>query len=160
MTRWILIYVGAAVWVALLAGALIAQDMPRATVHGVVLARETGQPIPGAVVSARGIERPWWRDVRADKHGRFELEEVNAGLAQFTSHGTVHQMLKPLRVELRESAGNTVTLLAEPVDPFLRLRADRRRQFTPDEPALLKLAGYSKTSRVEVEVRRLSLAEL
>ena len=55
MMRLILTYVGAATWVALLAGALIAQDVPRATVRGVVVSRETGQPIPNAMVSARGI---------------------------------------------------------------------------------------------------------
>src|SRR5689334_5805771 len=114
MMRLILTYVCAGVWVALLSGALIAQDMPRASVRGVVLSRETRQPIPNAMVSARGIERPWWRDERADKHGRFDLGEVSAGLAQFTAHGTVHQMAKPFRIDVRESAHNDVTLLAEP----------------------------------------------
>ena len=160
MAKLIALNVAAAVWVALLAGALIAQDMPRATVHGVVLSRETGLPIPGAMVSARGLERPWWRDVRADKHGGFDLREVTAGLARFTAHGAVHQMQKPVRVDLGESASNSVTLIAEPVAPFLRLRTDRRRQFAPDEPALLNLAGYSKSSRVVVEVRRLGLPDL
>src|SRR5437868_217356 len=154
MTKLVVLNIGAAAWVALLAGVLIAQDMPRATVHGVVLSRETGKPIPGAVVSARGIERPWWRDIRADKHGHFELRDVTAGLARFTAHGTVHQMTKPVRVEIRESAANSVTLPVDPVPPFLRLRADRRRQFTPDEPALLKLGGYSKGQRLAIEVRR------
>src|SRR5438105_15181431 len=100
MMRLIVLNVTVAAWVALLAGALIAQDMPRATVHGVVLSRETGKPIPGAVVSARGIERPWWRDIRADKNGRFELRDVTAGLARFTAHGTEHQMTKPVPGEI------------------------------------------------------------
>lgn len=163
MTRKSIWTIGiAAAWVAVLAGVLIAQEAPRADLHGVVLARENGKPVPGARVAARGIERSWWRDVKADEQGRFTLRDVPAGLAGFTASGNVHQMLKERRYEVRESPSNRLTLVADPVAPFLRVRASSggRMQFTPDEPATLSVSGFSNNRRLGIEVRRLSLSEL
>ncbi len=160
----LLISLAGSAWVALLAGGLIAQETPRATVRGVVVSAETGRPVPKAAVAARGVERPWWRDLRADEHGRFEIRDVPAGLAVFTAHGNVHQMRKELRFILRESPRNRVTLRAEPVPPFVRVRTEgtdtRRSIFTPDEPVALQVTGYSARERLTVAVRRLSVEEL
>src|SRR5205814_1324697 len=100
MNRTLLLSLAPAVWLAALAGTLIARDTPRATVRGVVVAAESGRPIPGAMVAARGVERPWWRDLRCDKAGRFEIRDVPAGQAAFLAHGNVHQMTRELRLEL------------------------------------------------------------
>src|SRR5205085_11180252 len=92
---------------------------------------------------------------------RFELRDVPAGLAGFLAHGNVHQLARELRCDVRESPANSVTLYAEPVPPFIRLRAGNRRfQFLPGEKATVRISGYSRGGRLAVEVRRLSLAEV
>lgn len=162
LRRSLLVVGLAALWVALLTGVLIAQESPRADLHGVVLAQETNRPIPGAHVAARGLRASWWRDVKTDERGRFTLRDIPAGLAGFTARGNVHQTPREVRVEIRESPSNELTLVADPVKPFLRVRAAQggRLQFTPDEPVALTVSGYSRGDRVAVEVRRLSLPEL
>src|SRR5438552_11767138 len=98
MQRSVLIQVAALVWVALLATALIAREEPSATVEGLVVAKETGRPIPHAHVWAGGgpSEEKWeWsRSVKADAQGRFRLEDVPAGPSYFSAAGKVHRTTK------------------------------------------------------------------
>lgn len=159
--KFFLLMLVAGAWIAVLAGAALWQETPQATVRGVVVAAEDGRPVPKAEVSAHGIERSWWREVRADAQGRFELKDVPAGLAAFIARGNVHQMTRELRFVVREGPANRLTLRAAAVAPFLRVRAAAKRyQFTPDEPVALEISGYSTAARLTVQARRLSLAQL
>lgn len=159
--RTLVINLAAALWVAFLAGSLIARDTARGVIHGVVVSAETGKPLPLAVVAAHGVERPWWRDLRADGEGRFEIRDVPAGLTSFTAHGNVHEMKRPLRVEVRESGRNEVVLRLTAMPPFVRVRStDKRYQFTPGEQVNLEAIGYSKSEQMDFEVRSLRLDQL
>src|SRR5437660_12835329 len=92
--RRALLAAGLIAWLALLVGLLVAREPATARLEGVVVARETGQPIARAHIAAHGERWEWQREVKADARGHFRLEGIRPGLAYISGYTNVHKSLK------------------------------------------------------------------
>src|SRR5262249_42362998 len=102
----LLLAVAMLAWLGLMAGVLVAREPATAQLSGVVVARETGQPIPRARVAAHGEGWRWQREVKADARGRFRLEGIGTGLAYISGSTYVHKSLKDEKIEIQEGPDN------------------------------------------------------
>lgn len=155
----LLLLVAMLVWLGLMAGVLVAREPATAQLTGVVLARETGQPIPHARVAAHGEGWRWQREVKADARGRFRLTGIGAGLAYISGSTTVHKSLKDEKIEVQEGPDNRITLVLDPVPPYLALQT-HQHVFLPGEQAVLTCKGFTRADTLRLEVRRVSLSAL
>jgi uncharacterized protein YfaS (alpha-2-macroglobulin family) len=149
----------ALLWLVVMGAILVAREPPTATLTGKVVAKETGQPIPKAVIEARGENYGWADRVETDSQGVFTLRGVPAGKALLQAFAKVHRMDREQEVTLREGTGNMVTLVAPPVEPFLEL-AMPQHVYTPEETPKITCTGYTAGDMLGVAIRRVSWTAL
>lgn len=153
--RLVIVQGAALLWLLVMVTALIAREPARATLRGAVIARQTGQPIPNALVEARGAEMGWWRMARTDARGEFVMRGLPVGQAMLQASSKVHRMPKEEEIVLREGTENRITLVASPVEPFLELEMPQR-VYTPDEEPRVTCTGYTRAESLKVTIRRVS----
>src|SRR5438876_5327567 len=100
-------------WAGLMVGLLVAREPATAQLEGVVVAKETGQPIAGANIAAHGAGWEWQREVKADARGRFRLQNIGVGRAYLSGYTYVHKSLKDLTLDVKEGPENRVTLVLD-----------------------------------------------
>ena len=146
-------------WLGLMAGALVWREPATARLEGVVIARETGRPIPRANVAAHGVGWQWQREVKADARGRFRLEGIGTGLAYISGYTDIHKSLKDEKIEIKEGPSNRITLVLDPVPPYLSLQT-HQHVLLPGETAVLTCKGVTRADSLRLEVRRFPLSAL
>jgi alpha-2-macroglobulin len=154
-----LLVVALVLWLGLMAGALVAREPATAQLEGVVVAKETGQPIAEANVAAHGEGWEWQEEVETDAQGRFRLENIGTGRAYISGYTHIHKSLKDMRIEVKEGSGNRVRLELDPVPPYLHLQT-HQHTLLPDEKAVLTCKGFFPADTVRLEVRRITLPDL
>jgi uncharacterized protein YfaS (alpha-2-macroglobulin family) len=146
-------------WLGLMIGVLVAREPATAELDGVVVARETGRPIPFANIAAHGEGWEWQRELKADADGEFSLEGIGTGVAYISAYTDIHKSPKDVKLLIKEGPDNDVTLTLDPVDPYLNLQT-HQHVYLPGEKAVLTCKGYTRSNALRLEVRRFSLDTL
>lgn len=157
--------VSAVVLLGLTAVYLTLAQPARNTVQGVVVAKETGRPIPGAkVLLLRPRTHPsrgeWWdseyfEDVakaRTDSSGRFRLTDVPNGIFTLTVQGEARE-LRQSQLRVKEGAPTDLRLELPPISQVLRLIA-HQHMFIPGEKVEFAARGYVTANRLTLECYR------
>ncbi|MCS7064743.1 MAG: MG2 domain-containing protein, partial [Fimbriimonadales bacterium] len=174
-------------WIALLlafqlygVAELIRHEMPRASLFGVAISDETGQPIPHARIVLIRVEQAAHRaddgrfdkfyyldysseyELRADGRGQFALRGVPAGQYEVRATSRAHHFPsrlpsgeeRPFRIELNEGEREELTLRMEPDEPFLDL-IHPQPVYHPDEPVQLGIRGFAPADELEIVLYRI-----
>lgn len=156
--------------------ALIRNETPRASLFGVAISDQTGQPIPHAHITLTRIEyvrdeqdrfgyyRFYYNvyEVRADAQGRFSLRGIPAGRYELRAGSEAHHFPAELssgdrpafEIELSEGEREELTLRMEPDRPFVEL-IHPQAVYYPGEAVRLGVRGFAPTDEVEVALYRL-----
>ncbi len=158
---------------------LIRNETPRASLFGVAISDETGQPIPYAFIRLARVEQEERREgdksyhyeyrldyygeyeIRADANGRFSLRGIPAGLYELEARSQAHHFPheppgnqeRPFRIELKEGEREELTLYMEPDKPFLDL-IHPQPVYYPDEPLKLGIRGFAPADELEIVLYR------
>jgi alpha-2-macroglobulin len=159
MPRGALLAGALVVWLGLMVGTLVWREPATAQLEGVVVARETGRPIARANVAAHGVGWQWQREVKTDARGRFRLEGIGTGIAYISGYTNIHKSLKDEKIEIQEGPENRITLVLDPVPPYLSLQT-HQHVLLPGEAAVLTCKGFTRADALRLEVRRFSLQTL
>ena len=132
-------------------------EQPSGSLSGVVVAGETGSPIPGATVYLAGGGRPTLTRT-TDQHGRFRFPQVAAGVWQLEGHSRAHQLRRPAQITIGESEHRQVVLEMPAGQPFLQtLRAQTTFQLRARP--VLGLRGFTQESSLQVSVYRVQVEQ-
>ncbi len=74
--------------------------IPAGTMLGEVIARDTGKPVPGAIVYASGRRDVSSHTVVADEQGAFAIDRLHGGLVDVTVRGGGYCAIDPVEVEV------------------------------------------------------------
>ncbi len=136
------------------------EEVPVASVEGVVLMEESGKPLPYATVVVETSfefqgDKTFRTLVKADAQGRFVIPRVPAGECLVEAFGKVHSMDRKAIV-FREGRNEPLTLMTEPASPYLELTANIHT-FTADEEPTLLVNGFSQGDVITINLYRASV---
>ena len=132
------------------------QAVPVGGLRGVVLAEETGRPLPGARVRLTAAFRSESYDFRTRRDGRFTARQIPAGLYQLRASTRAHS-LGPVVMAVDEGVMRELTLELSPVPPFFELKAPWHT-VTLDETPQVIVDGFI-TSQVNTIAGSMSQTE-
>ena len=128
------------------------QAVPVGGLRGVVLAEETGRPLPGARVRLTAAFRSESYDFRTRRDGRFTARQIPAGLYQLRASTRAHS-LGPVVMAVDEGVMRELTLELSPVPPFFELKAPWHT-VTLDETPQVIVDGFITSQVVDFRFYR------
>lgn len=142
-----------------LAVGLTLSEKPYGTISGVVVAEDTGKPLPRVHLDLTTREpNPEEYDmplvvasIKTDKQGRFS-QRVEAGMYYLLATTRAHK-LKPVRVTVEEGRTTRLNLSLTPGKPFLQAIVHQHVN-TPDKTAQVAVEGFVKPATLQVELYR------
>ncbi len=142
---------------------LTLRETPRGSIHGVVLAEETGVPIAGARVVLRGDfkidgKRPRPIRLTTDEDGEFGVSRIPAGEYEVQARGEAHE-LPPMRVTVEEGRTRELALELAPQPSWLNVYV-HQHVFAPDEQAEVDCHGFLQDDEIVVRRWRVDYAKL
>ena len=142
--------------------ALLAEE-PVGGLAGVVVAQETGSPIPEATLvltrPGRSEREAASQMARTDRQGRFRFIALPAGDWQLDGYSSAHRLAAPVRVTIPESRLQQVVLEMPPAAAFLEsLRT--QSTYRPQERPVLVVRGFMPQTALPVTIYRLDVVAL
>lgn len=134
----------------------VTHEAPVGQVEGVLTMKESGAPLPHALVYL--APQPYSDDipertVETDAHGHFRLKAVATGTYTVTSSSTAHT-LKVETVQVDEGKKLDLHLSLDPVAPFIDLQASQHVFTTADTPGI-HMHGFVPESSININLTRL-----
>ncbi len=111
----------ALVLLALLAIPVFLHEQPVGSISGVVVAQESGRPIPEAslyltpVQAGQASHHAW-----TDRKGRFRFTGIAAGYWRLEGSGRAHRLDRPVAIQVAEQQRRRVTVEMSPEQPYLQ----------------------------------------
>lgn len=128
--------------------------IPGASVRGQVIARDSGEPVPHALVSAEGQRRSLRGDdsggsIIADEHGEFVLHGLSSGAMSIEARGHGYASAQPTLVQL--GIGEEVDGIQVLVDRAYSISGRVVKQGTQDGVAGARLGAFSMSQGMRAE---------
>jgi hypothetical protein len=138
--RWAWPLALSVLWLGGMVVYLAQQAEPVGRLQGLVVAEETGRPLPEAHVRLSAVSQPLVHDFYTRGDGRFKTDRIAAGEYQLTISSRAHR-LGPVSVTVDEGVTKEIALELSPVSPFFELRAPWHT-VTPDETPQVVANGF------------------
>ncbi|MCW5933898.1 MAG: hypothetical protein KIT45_06285 [Fimbriimonadia bacterium] len=138
---------------------LVQSETPRGRVAGIVIAKETNQPLPNAWgnFNAESKEGGTW-SFRTDSQGRFSIPEMPAGTYSLYVYTRAHR-LELKAFQLQEGERQELTLALEPQEPFLNI-INPQAVHLPGEEVKIGITGFvPNRDTLKTTIYRLALPD-
>ena len=136
----------------------ITEEVPLWSLKGVIKMKESGKPLPNAMVTVTRIpdneeEQTRGRVIELSEEGEFTLRNLIAGQYEVTVSAKAHQLDTKV-LEVKEGKPTIWEVEASPVEPYLDIYASQR-VYTPDESPKFELKGFMPKDDVKVVAYKL-----
>lgn len=161
----LILFCFALIWAGSLFSIFINTEVPVGSVKGLVLAGESGRPIPEAEVSLY----PIWAEVykpfriKTDPNGQFELRGIPTGkysvYCSSSAHALIEEPGEETILEIREGETSEVTMRLRRIITHLSVWVDKPI-FTTDQTVRIWASGYAPSPKIKISLYRLELEKL